>query len=89
MSCGVSLRYSLDLALLWLGCRLAAIAPIQPLDWVLPYATDVALKKQKNKTNKKKSIDLICGLTYGLSYKMSYEHLRRIGMLLLLVEYSV
>ena len=33
----------------WLWCRLAAIAPIWPLAWELPYATSVALKsKQTN-----------------------------------------
>jgi len=30
-SCGVDHRCGLDLALLWLWCRLAATAPIQPL----------------------------------------------------------
>ena len=43
--------------LLWLWCRLAAAALIQPLAWEPLYATDVALKrakkkkKEKNKTN--------------------------------------
>ena len=35
-----------DLALLW--HRLAATDPIQPLAWVLPYATGAALKRPKN-----------------------------------------
>ena len=48
MSCGVGLRHSLDLGLLWLWCRPAAIAAIRPLAWELPYATDEALKS-KNK----------------------------------------
>ena len=39
-----------DPALLWLWCRLAARAPIRPLPWELPYATDVALKRQKKNT---------------------------------------
>ena len=43
MSCGVSRRYSLDPALLWLWCRLAAAAWIQPLAWELPYVMGVAL----------------------------------------------
>ena len=30
MSCGVGHRHSLDLALLWLWCRLAAVAPTDP-----------------------------------------------------------
>ena len=34
-----------DLALLWLWYRPAAVAPIQPLAWELPYAMVVALKK--------------------------------------------
>ena len=52
MSCGVGRRHSSDLALLWLWYRPAAVAPIQPLAWELPYATGVApkSKKQKNKT---------------------------------------
>ena len=43
--------------LLWLWCRLVAVAPIQPLSWKLPYAMGVALKskkKKKKKKNKKK-----------------------------------
>ena len=35
----------MDLALLWLFPRLAAAAPIQPLAWKLPYATDATLKR--------------------------------------------
>ena len=50
MSCGVGCRRGSDLALLWL----AAIAPIRPLVWELPYATGVALKSQKKKKKKKK-----------------------------------
>ena len=38
-----------DPALLWLWCRLAAAALIQPLAWELPYAAHMALKQ----TNKK------------------------------------
>ena len=38
----------LALALLWLWCRPAAVAPIGPLAWELPYAEGVALKS-KNK----------------------------------------
>ena len=36
-----------DPALLWLWCRLAAVALIGPLGWEPPYAMGVALKKQK------------------------------------------
>ena len=59
MSCGVGDREGSDLALLWLW--LAAVAPIQPLAWELPYAADVALKsktqpKKKTKQNKNNPI---------------------------------
>ena len=47
-----------DPALMWLWCRLAATAPIQPLPWELPYAADVALKK----TKKKSDPNVNCGL---------------------------
>ena len=53
MSCAVGLRYSSDPALLWLWYRPAAIALIRPLVWEPPYATDVALKSQKKKKQKK------------------------------------
>ena len=50
---GVGHRYSSDMALLWLWCRLAAAAAIRPLDWELPFVIGVALKKEtKNKINK-------------------------------------
>ena len=38
-----------DPALLWLWCRPAATAPIQPLDWKLPYAAGAALESKKKK----------------------------------------
>ena len=47
MSCGVSHRKSLDLALLWLWRRPAAGAMIQSLAWELPYAMGAALKSKK------------------------------------------
>ena len=52
MSCGVGLRHSSDLALLWLWCRSAAVAPIRPLAWQPPYATGAALKRKKKKKKK-------------------------------------
>ena len=47
--------------LLWLWCRLAAAAPIQPLAWKLSYAAGVALKpkKKKKKQKKEKTIEFI------------------------------
>ena len=47
MGSGVGLRRVSDPALLWLWLRLAAIAPIRPLAWELPYATDAALKRKQ------------------------------------------
>ena len=38
-----------DLVLLWLWCRLAAVAPIRPLAWELPYTAGMALKSEKRK----------------------------------------
>ena len=46
-SCGVGRRCCSDPTLLWLWCRLATVAPIQPLAWKPPYAVSVALKKKK------------------------------------------
>ena len=54
MSCGIGHRRGSDLALLWLWCRPAAIAPIEPLAWEPPYAAGVALKGQKKKKKKKR-----------------------------------
>ena len=52
MSCGVGRRYGLDLALLRLWLRPAAIALIRPLAREPPYAMGAALKKAKNKQKK-------------------------------------
>ena len=54
MSCGVGRRLGSDATLLWLWLWLAAIAPIQPLAWVLPYASGAALKKAEKKEKIKK-----------------------------------
>ena len=56
MSCGVGCRRGSDLALLWLWCRLAATAPIQPVAWEPPYAVGAALEKAKRPKKKKKII---------------------------------
>ena len=47
MSCGGGHRCGWDPDLLWLWCRLAAAAPIQPLAWELPQAMGMAPKKKK------------------------------------------
>ena len=49
MSCGVGCRCGSDPELLCLWYRPAAIAPIRPLAWELPYASGVALTRQKQK----------------------------------------
>ena len=45
--CDIGCRRGLDLVLLWLWHRLAAVALIQPLAWELPYAVGAALKRQE------------------------------------------
>ena len=40
------------MAVVW--CRLAAIAPIGPLAWELPYAAGAVLKKQKKKSSRQR-----------------------------------
>ena len=54
MTCGVGHRHGLDLASLWLWCRLAVVALIQPLAWEPPYALNVALKSKNKNKNKNK-----------------------------------
>ena len=49
MNCGVGHRRGLDLILLWLWCRAAAVALIRPLAWELPYAAGAALKSKRKK----------------------------------------
>ena len=46
-----------DLALLWLWHRLAAVAPIPPLAWELPYAVGAALKKKKKEKKSRHTIE--------------------------------
>ena len=59
MSYGIGHRHGSDNALLWLWCRLAAVAPIHPLAWEPPYAMRAALKsKSKKQTNKQTKKDI-------------------------------
>ena len=51
MRCGVGYRRGLDPELLWLWHRPAAVAPIRPLAWELPYA--MGQKRQKRQKKKK------------------------------------
>ena len=55
MGCGVGHRCSGDPTLLWLWRRLAAVVPIRPLAWKLPYASGVALKSKKQTTTTKRT----------------------------------
>ena len=43
-----------DLALLWLWLRWAAVALIRPLAWELSYASGAALQRKKKKKKKRK-----------------------------------
>ena len=54
MTCGIGLRQGSGSALLWLWHGPAAVAPIRPLAWKLPYAAGVALKKAKKKKKKER-----------------------------------
>ena len=59
MSCGVGHKCSLDPSLmwLWLWCRPATVALIQPLTWEPLYAAGAALKKiNKNKVSSSSSL---------------------------------
>ena len=49
VSCSIGHRHGSDLTLLWLWCRLVAVAPIQPLAWEPPFAACAALKSKKKK----------------------------------------
>ena len=49
MICGVGHRCGSNPALLWLWHSLAAVAPIRPLAWKLPYAAGAALKGKNKK----------------------------------------
>ena len=58
MGCGGGCRCGLDLALLQLWRRPAAVAVIGLLAWKPPYAAGVALKDKNQKKKKKKNLDL-------------------------------
>ena len=54
MSRGVGHRCGSDPVLLWLWCRPAAVAPIQPLAWEPSYVMGAALKRQKERKKERK-----------------------------------
>ena len=49
MSCDVGHRHEWDPAWLWLSYGLAAVAPIRPLAWELPYAAGAIPEKAKRR----------------------------------------
>ena len=48
-------RCGLDPVLLWLWCRLTAVALIGPLAWEHPYASGVTLKKKKEREREREN----------------------------------
>ena len=54
VSCGIGHKDGSDPMLLWLWCRPAAVALIQPLAWEPPHAVGVALKRKKDEKKRKK-----------------------------------
>jgi len=58
MNSGVGRRCGSDLALLWLGRRPAATAPIKSLAWDPPCAAGAALEKAKKKKKKEENMFL-------------------------------
>ena len=68
MSCGVGRKLGLDLELLWLWHRLAAIALIRPLVWELPYAVGAVLKRQKTKKKNLTSVHEDAGSIPGVAH---------------------
>jgi len=59
MSCGAGHRHGSEPMLLCLWRGPAAIAPIRPLAWELPYATGTALKRQKTKKKKERNSQIL------------------------------
>ena len=57
VSCSKGHSCVLDPALLWLWCRPAAAALVQPQTWELPYAVECGLKKEKNKIKRRNEND--------------------------------
>ena len=73
MNCCVGRRRGLDPALLWLWCTAAAVAPIGPLPWELPYALGVALKRKKKVI--RTILEFSCGAAAGEKSAMLPEEL--------------
>ena len=56
MGCGAGRRCSLDPALLWLWCRLAAVALIRPLAWEPPHAEGSGPRKRQKDEKRRVSL---------------------------------
>ena len=80
MSCGVGCRRGLDLLLLWLWCRLEAVAPTRPLAWEPSYAEGMALKRKKKK--KKEGITWKTKFYQGKSYISKIMQLNELKQIL-------
>ena len=63
MSYGVGLSSGLDLVLLWLWYRLAAVALIRTLAWEPPYTVGVAPKDNNNNNNNNKELSFFSRYT--------------------------
>ena len=72
MNCGVGHRHSLDLALLWLQPAAATLVKLLALE--LPYATGVALKRQKQNKTEQNKIPQTKTIKCLLHFRSSYSH---------------
>ena len=63
----------LDLTLLWLWCRPAVTAQIQPLAWDPPYATGVAQEMAKKKKKKDKKIKCLSAHLHAIHTYVFYS----------------
>ena len=70
-SCGIGYRGILDLLLVWLWCKLAAVALIQPLAWEIPYATGVAIKRKKKEKANNVRVMCVCVFMCEPVYKVA------------------
>ena len=73
MSCGVVLRHSSDLVLLWLWYRLVAVALIQSLAWKLPLAAGTAIKTTTTTTTNILGAYCVPGIVQAFQISSSSE----------------
>ena len=65
---------------MWLWCRPAAAAPIQPLAWELPHVAGAALKRQKKK-KKKTGIREMVSRSLGSLLSSPYKTVKTVSFL--------